>query len=73
MKNLSQFGELLDRLVPGLSLHADNLILKSLFQPSGSIGIDGLTVQAAQETAAEHDCTFLYEDECGVFVRAYSK
>ena len=70
---LAQFGEILDRLGPGLWLHADNTILRGLFQPEGSVGINGLTIQAAEEIAARHDCTFRYENECGVFGRAYFK
>ena len=68
--SLARIGEILDCLGPGLWLHADNVTLRSLFKPEGSIGINGLTIQAAEEFAAKHECTFRYEDEFGVFGRA---
>ncbi len=71
--SLVLFGDILDRLGPGLWLHADNVTLRNLFKPERSIGINGLTIQAAEEFAAKHECTFRYEDEFGVFERAYSQ
>ena len=71
--SLAQFGEILDRLDPGLWLHTDNVMLRGLFQPEGGVGINGLTIQAAEEFAAKHECRFRYEDVFGVFERAYSK
>ena len=71
--SLALIGEILDRLGPGLWLHADNVTLRGLFKPEQSVGINGLTVQAAEEFAAKHDCTFRYENEYGVFGRAYFK
>ena len=71
--NQSQFGEILDRLSPGLWLHADNVTIRGLFMPERSVGINGLTIQAAEEFAAKHECTFRYESGYGVFGRAYFK
>lgn len=68
--SLALLGEILDRLGPGIWLHADNVTLRSLFKPEESIGINGLTIQAAEEFAAKHECTFRYEDDFGVFGRA---
>lgn len=64
-------GELLDRLGPGVFLHVDDMILKSLF-PSTVRGVD----QAAVKTFAEqHACAIRYEKQAeqGVFGRAYFK
>ena len=71
--SLALFGDILDRLGPGLWLHADNVTLRSLFKPERSVGINGLTIQAAEEFAAKHECTFLYENMRGVFGRANFK
>ena len=66
-EKLVRFGELLDRLGPGLSLTADLHILEGLF-PADMIA-------AAKTFAADRSCAFRYEKQAehGVFGRAYLK
>lgn len=64
-EKLVRFGELLDRLGPGLSLTADRHILEGLFPAD--------MTAAAKTFAADRNCTFRYEKQAehGVFGRAY--
>jgi len=73
-EGLSWLGGLLDRLGPGVALHVDLSILRSLFSPPTGKPNDWV-IMAARMFAQERHCAFRFEEraEQGVFGRAYFK
>ena len=67
---LAWFGDLLDKIGPGVRLEVDDVILTSVFEPDLREA-----VTRASAFAEEHDCGCIYHDgdTSALFVRAYFK
>ena len=69
-EKLAWFGDLLDKIGPGVRLEVDDVVLTSVFESDLR---EALT--RASAFAEEHHCGCIYHDEetSALFVRAYFK